>query len=723
MGLNISDAIWRWRCRTFGAGDRPPPRSSARRAFAGNSQGLKAPVSEEQTQGGDALIKTFYEAKDSREDRRTWVDYPPKQLSKSASKAQGRAAIKVYKINDKDQPVIGGRPTLKYFKVAIQSPLLVAALKDIVEKDEIYLEPTEVAEFTTPFAPLYFHSDEITDLLKDAEKGSAFREHLELLLDLMDDMFEETRSRIKPLQASGLVSFNLLWAYFPTGSPAYIWEGECESLGKVVGTEIVKAEHCSFLRLRCKIMVFDGETYVWEDYNTLIPSFHGNIPITDLDHYQLRFHENPEAVKSRLMKRARKALDYQGLTYGSYTGIAIYRCKEGQRKYNVDGRVLIDIVGYHKHHEAQRTSGSGAENPQKQKRRILPIDKDDEEKITLQINGPNMKLIGGSKPGDSRITKHISKEGQEKNKKGMLALGEEIVFMSPFLEGYSLKSKQWLNFYIEDIEHVQWNDEAYDHLVYDEQQKDLILSFVENHYHTKKMSDDVITGKGQGLNILLSGPPGTGKTLTAEAVADRCRKPLFYLQAEDLGTQAAELGAKIKKVFELALEWNAVILLDEADVFMAERNPNDIHRNELVSIFLRELEYYRGVIFLTTNLYDTIDTAFRSRINIHLLFKTLSPSARMQVWTKFLERLPPMPATAGRKDEKSALHDLDKDDLKELAMWQLNGREIKNAVKMVKSWCDQKGYDMTLSRMESGIKVSAPQAMKRDYTKPADLYD
>ena len=78
--------------------------------------------------------------------------------------------------------------------------------------------------------------------------------------------------------------------------------------------------------------------------------------------------------------------------------------------------------------------------------------------------------------------------------------------------------------------------------------------------------------------LLLSGPPGTGKTLTAEAgkslrlviscniltesVADKTRRPLYYLQAEDLGTNAAHLGPKIKKVFEMATEWDAVILLD-----------------------------------------------------------------------------------------------------------------------------------------------------------------
>lgn len=265
-----------------------------------------------------------------------------------------------------------------------------------------------------------------------------------------------------------------------------------------------------------------------------------------------------------------------------------------------------------------------------------------------------------------------------------------------------------MSFYVDDIKPVQWNDDAYDHLVYPEEQKDLVLSFVQNHQNTKQEMDDVIIGKGQGLVILLSGPPGTGKTLTAEAVADKTRRPFYHLQAEDLGISAALLGAKLKKVFEIATEWDAVILLDEADVFMAERNPNDIARNELVSIFLRELEYYRGIIFLTTNLYDTIDTAFRSRVNIHLLFTPLPAASRLVVWQKFLERLPPVKGPDGVLGKP----DIDEEDMKELAKWQLNGREIKNAIKTVKSWCDCKGYEMNLGRLESGIKVTAPHASK-----------
>jgi len=254
------------------------------------------------------------------------------------------------------------------------------------------------------------------------------------------------------------------------------------------------------------------------------------------------------------------------------------------------------------------------------------------------------------------------------------------------------------------------------------------------------------------LILLLSGPPGTGKTLTAEAgkssfpfaifrevslvpsththstVADRTRRPLLYLQAEDLGINATALGANLKRLLAMATEWNAVVLLDEADVFMATREPVDIARNELVSIFLRELEYFRGIVFLTTNLYHTIDPAFRSRVSLHLLFKPLSSEAREQIWKKFLERVPHVRVVgseqplweeedaekvwASEEEENLARKGISEEDIKELGGWNLNGREIKNAVKMVQSWCDFKGYAVTLSRLENGIKVTSPHVSK-----------
>lgn len=53
-----------------------------------------------------------------------------------------------------------------------------------------------------------------------------------------------------------------------------------------------------------------------------------------------------------------------------------------------------------------------------------------------------------------------------------------------------------VSFFVEDITPIVWNNKAYDHLVYDEQQKDLVMSFVENHGRVRQRMEDVIVGKG-----------------------------------------------------------------------------------------------------------------------------------------------------------------------------------------------------------------------------------
>ena len=74
------------------------------------------------------------------------------------------------------------------------------------------------------------------------------------------------------------------------------------------------------------------------------------------------------------------------------------------------------------------------------------------------------------------------------------------------LQGFALKNKLWLNFYVDDLKPITGNDDAYDHLLYDAEQKDLVLTFVENHSRTTGSIDEAINGKGLGLIFLLSGP-------------------------------------------------------------------------------------------------------------------------------------------------------------------------------------------------------------------------
>ena len=124
----------------------------------------------------------------------------------------------------------------------------------------------------------------------------------------------------------------------------------------------------------------------------------------------------------------------------------------------------------------------------------------------------------------------------------------------------------------------------------------------------RDLFDDIIQGKGKGMSILLSGPPVIGKTLTAEAVAEIFQKPLYTISAGDIGSENSRVEKHLSTVFRMVVKWNAVVLLDEADVFMEQRSSSDLERNRLVSIFLRILEYYEGILFLTTNRISNIDS-------------------------------------------------------------------------------------------------------------------
>ena len=83
--------------------------------------------------------------------------------------------------------------------------------------------------------------------------------------------------------------------------------------------------------------------------------------------------------------------------------------------------------------------------------------------------------------------------------------------------------------------------------------------------------------------MLLNGPPGVGKTLTAEAVAETMKVPLYSVSAGDLGIDPGRVERRLLEVFRVANAWKAVVLLDEADIFLEKRRMEDLQRNELVS--------------------------------------------------------------------------------------------------------------------------------------------
>ncbi|KAI8277772.1 ATP-dependent zinc metalloprotease FtsH [Colletotrichum sp. SAR11_240] len=215
---------------------------------------------------------------------------------------------------------------------------------------------------------------------------------------------------------------------------------------------------------------------------------------------------------------------------------------------------------------------------------------------------------------------------------------------------------------------VKWNHQAFDDLVLEKSTKTLVHSMVKQHSSKGDSFDDIISGKGKGIVCLFSGPPGSGKTLTAEAVAEITRKPLYSVSAGDLGVKPKEVDQKLSEILELSHKWNSVLLLDEADVFLQKRDSADIQRNALVSIFLRQLEYYQGILILTTNRVAECDAAFESRIHIPILYPDLDEAARRKIWAMFLRKIKNTP--------QGAAIGITEEDISRLAKMEINGRKF-----------------------------------------------
>ena len=270
---------------------------------------------------------------------------------------------------------------------------------------------------------------------------------------------------------------------------------------------------------------------------------------------------------------------------------------------------------------------------------------------------------------------------------------DQLLICSAKLRGYSLRNKKWLQFSINYVSEIKWNESAFESLVLPSDHKELILALTESQVQNKDSFDDVIQGKGKGMIMLLSGPAGVGKTLTAESVAENMHAPLYTMSAGDLGLESSGVESSLSNVLEMTAKWDAVLLLDEADVFLEQRSAHDLERHKLVSIFLRMLEYYEGILFLTTNRVDNIDAAFQSRIHISMEYSELSVSSRRHVWSNFL-------SGGGSKSYGFSAKDLDG-----FAEYKMNGREIKNVLKTAQLLASKKEERLCIGHVKRVLAI------------------
>lgn len=529
-----------------------------------------------------------------------------------------------------------------------------------------------------------------TEKKKRARKTAAAKAaHLKVLIKYLDIDYAETKKTLYPLLDANMITFDLLWALFKPNSiaytPTYGNEDEPRAFKIEYATKESSFMSGQWYTIEGRYMEYDGKSFGMGNIAASVESFKGVRKITGLACYPLQYHRDPENVREQLIERGKRFVALRGMNYRYHKGMAFYKKKRSAIKVNVNGRVMVDPALHRRINPNYPVSTVKAsdfldsdEDDGDDGCYCIRPDSDSEQPRDPDAPGIKYKVTQDDKGKMQVVQVEVDENGHVIQKEKIDEVPdaadrafdeEELLIASPVVLGFAFSEKLWLEFTVSGISEIEWNEDAFDSLVLPQEQKSVVKALVESHtFNAAQNIDDVIQGKGKGLVAVLHGPPGTGKTLTAEGIAELLKRPLYMVSAGELGTDSRTLEAELNKILDIAHSWGAVLLLDEADIFLEKRTIQDIHRNALVSIFLRLLEYFQGILFLTTNRVETFDEAFQSRIHLAIRYGELSAKAKRSVWRMFLARVQ---AKEGVETAKFGEKDFDV-----LARHALNGRQV-----------------------------------------------
>ncbi|KAH8772429.1 hypothetical protein F5882DRAFT_505893 [Hyaloscypha sp. PMI_1271] len=380
-------------------------------------------------------------------------------------------------------------------------------------------------------------------------------QHLGLLLDFIRTAYALTIECLSPLLEKHQITYDLLWTLFKPNTLACVrYE---------FGEEKRIKDGVEYFHIKARYLDFDGKVFGETSSKYAIEKF----------------------LRAHLSKYGRKFLSIIDIHLCEYKGKAFYIEKGQVIETFIKSRVVVDVA-YFREENPNYTRPSIKES----NRRALPgwvildLDKDNEE-------GPSPAKGNGIDPLEVK--------------------GDDLLICSPTVPRFSLGNSRWAELAVADIKEIDWKQAALDDLHIPPRKKKAAQALSEAYVKRAPTNafNDIVEGKG--------GPPGVGKTLMAELLAEHLHRALIPVSAGELGTTAEAVEERLPRIFKRASRWNAVLLLDKADILLEQRSSQDIHRNTLVYI----------------------DDAIASRIHFKLKYDKLNLEQRTNIWRYFLEKV------------------------------------------------------------------------------------
>jgi hypothetical protein len=508
------------------------------------------------------------------------------------------------------------------------------------------------------------------------------RLHLGYLLRFLEKEFKNTQTQYNRMMQERSTSWSLLWAFLPPGEKVYYHCGISDEIvyGIVYGRRYNKQNRT--LDVELIAMDYNGQSYYphikWVDVREFKDERSFDcLPLCPMrfvkEHRQqmeAAFLANGKRFYGLAVKAQNSFMHFEGSLF-SY-GLATPNQFMKLREYKADGRVMVDHRSFVKMKLPSYNMGNAS--PHNTHFRRMGAAALQQHIKHWASSTSVMPATGLQQPEDSGSSLRRDELPDDES----LRLAPAVVY------GFSFSLKKWGCFPVTGFSEISFDDHAFDRhqVMSNEVQKNMLLGLVSQHLQDPEpMEDrtnnkgmpavDPISRKGKGCIFLCYGPPGTGKTLTAESIAEKLHRPLWTVSALELMLNVDTVEESLIEILDIAYSWRAIVLMDEADIYFEKRISfaADPTRNVITGIFLRVLNYNRGVIFLTTNHVTALDDAVRSRISMFIRYHPLTLSQRAKVWETLVSGV-------GLCDA----------DLEMLAAHELDGHQIHNCIQIAQTW-------------------------------------
>ncbi|CAH0046736.1 unnamed protein product [Clonostachys solani] len=601
------------------------------------------PPIDEAPETSQVLIQTLYEAPQTCHCCRNWSVDPGASLEE-----ENKALVARMRKNYSE-----GR-TMSLDSVVVQNASLKQTVREVFEGYKGMRPSMKKFVFKAPFHPFYFRWARFTEILERQQRSPqpAPATYSQLLHDLLLEELQKDMTEVELLLASKSITYRRLWAIFQPGERAVSTKDGVHEFFVINYCEYKE----SHMEIHAKYVDWDGTSFGYANKTLRVDKFAGTRHIAELEVFPASFHPLKKELELQAIARGKK---FQTLGLGhqhkAYDGLVKYTVGRRKVTKSMKGRIVLDKVAY------MRETRKDTELVALTAGAIMPdIDVGDYEHI--RPDPISAQTMINALEGDIQFDKVASKIKARRslNRKSQDLTDDQLMLCSATVHGFFLELNRWAKFEVESVKDIEWDDEVFSTLLLPEGYKTLMLSFVHGQEGNMPQTKELEQSRGLGLNILLAGRPGTGKSFTVEAVAEHTRRPLYRLSAAELGENARAVEERLQMVLELSEKWDAILLLEDCDGFLQDR--------AIVGVALRLFDFYKGLMFLTSNHPEAIDSAMQSRINLRLNYPDLNASFRENIWKQLIWSL-------------GQANTLSNDDFAKLRAIELNGRQIKNVAK------------------------------------------